>query len=195
MEHVIQWVIDYKYIVILPLAIIEGPVLSMICGFLLNLGYMAFVPVYISLMAADLIGDTIWYYVGYYGGEKFVHKIGKYFGITPKSFEVIKHVYQKYHEYILLISKITMGLGFPFVVLATAGIVKIPFRRYIILNVIGQFIWTGALIAIGYYLGNFYLKINKGIEIVSFIALFVVIFIILVAFGRYIRARTIKNFS
>lgn len=195
MEHAIALILQYRYLIILPLGIVEGPALAMVCGLLIKLSLLSFWPVYIILMIADLIGDVMWYAIGYKGGPKLVNSLGKYFGLTPESYNAIEKAYHKYHDWILIISKLTMGLGFPFVILTTAGIVKVPFRRYLILNVAGQLIWTGGLIAIGFFLGNFYVKVNKGFEIVSIIGIFVVIVAIFYAIGRYVRKQTLKHFS
>ena len=195
MDHTLHLILTYKYLIIVPLGIIEGPVLAMACGFLLNLGLLSFIPIYLVLMGADLIGDVMWYCIGYYGNKKLVNSLGKYFGLTEKSYAAIEKAYQKYHDWILIISKITMGLGFPFVILTMAGVVKVPFKRYITLNIVGQLVWTGALLAIGYYLGNFYLKVNKGFNAVSFIVIFILLFVVIFAIGRIVRTKTLKKFS
>lgn len=195
MEHVIHLILEYRYLIIIPLGIVEGPALAMVCGLLLRLGLLSFWPVYLILMVADLVGDIMWYCVGYYGGEKLVNSMGKYFGLNEQSYKAIEKAYHKYHDWILIISKITMGLGLPFVILTTAGIVRVPFKRYMALNFLGQLVWTGGLLAIGYYLGNFYLQINKGFETVSFIGIFVVILVVFYGIGRFIRSQTLKHFS
>src|SRR4051812_19718255 len=117
MDHVIQLILQYRYLIIIPLGIIEGPALAMVCGLLLRLGYLSFWPVYFILMVADLAGDIMWYCIGYYGGEKLVNSMGKYFGLNEQSYRAIEKAYHKYHDWILIISKITMGLGLPFVIL------------------------------------------------------------------------------
>lgn len=195
MDHIIQLILQYRYLIIIPLGIIEGPALAMVCGLLLRLNLLSFWPIYFTLMVADLIGDVMWYAIGFYGGPKMVNSLGKYFGINEKVYAAIEKAYHKYHDWILIISKITMGLGFPFVILTTAGIVKIPFKRYMTLNFIGQLVWTGGLLAIGYYLGNFYIQFNKGFHFLSFIGIFVVILVLFYGIGRFIRHQTLKYFS
>ena len=60
----------YRYLLLVPFAVIEGPILSIYCGFLLHEGTLTLVPTYIALMAGDLIGDIGWYGVGYYFGYR-----------------------------------------------------------------------------------------------------------------------------
>ena len=86
-----------------------------------------------------------------------------------------------------------MGFGFALVTLITAGIVKIPFRKYLLLNTIGQFVWTSLLLAIGYFLGNFYLYVNSALAKMGILALIVVIFIFLVGYGKFIKNKIEKK--
>jgi len=170
-------------------------VISMLAGLLLKLGYLNFVLAYLTLMAADLIGDTGWYCVGYFGGEPFVKRFGKYFNISETEIAIISRLFHKHQDMILFVSKLTMGLGFPFITLTTAGMSKINFKRYILINFGGQLIYTGVLIAIGYFFGNLYISIGGIMGKVALAAIFVVIFILLLRFRRYIRNKTIKESS
>src|SRR6185369_227465 len=136
------------YLVIVVLGFIEGPILSIICGIIIRLGYFDFTPVYISLMVGDLIGDTFLYYMGYFFGHKFVKKFGKYVGVNEENVGKVTKIFHDYQNSILWISKITSGFGFAIATLVTAGIVKIPFKTYFTINFLGQFIWSAILIAV-----------------------------------------------
>jgi membrane protein DedA with SNARE-associated domain len=68
LEGVMAWILAYRYLVIIPGAIIEGPILSIICGLLIRLGVLGIVPTYLLLMLGDLIGDTLWYWGGHRWG-------------------------------------------------------------------------------------------------------------------------------
>jgi membrane-associated protein len=195
MDHIIQLLVEYRYIILFPLAIIEGPVLAMIFGFLAKFGTFSFLYSYLILMAADLVGDAMWYAVGYYWGEKFLIRFGHYFGIGNKERAVVNMFFQKYHSAILIISKLTMGLGLPFVTLVTAGIAKINFKKYMLINFLGQIIWTGALMFIGFFLGNFYITIYGKFEAISAVPLFIFLFAVVFGVGKYIRKTVLKKYS
>ena len=185
----IQLILLYKYFIILPLAVIEGPVISLICGFFVKLNFLSFWPVYLILIAGDLIGDVFWYSVGYFGGEGFVRKFGKYFHITEERENTVKKIFYKYQTSILIISKVTMGFGFALVTLVTAGIVRVSFKKYMMLNFLGQFFWTGGLLAVGYFFGSLYVNFNKGFEIVGFFGFVILGLVILYGALRFINEK------
>ncbi len=164
----------------------------MLCGVLYKLGMVPFTPLYIALMIGDLFGDAFWYWIGYYFGHPFIKRFGKFFSPSESGVASVTRVFHKYKNHILILSKMTMGLGFALVTLVTAGIVKVPFRRYIFLNFIGQFFWTAFLMVVGYYLGNLYIKINGVLGILFVAAILVVVFLGLVGWGKYMREKMSK---
>jgi membrane protein DedA with SNARE-associated domain len=177
------------YGIIIFVSFVEGPILAMLSGVFVKVGLLYLIPVYFALMFGDLIGDCFWYWIGRRFGHHFISRFGRFFSVSEHNVRHVEHIFHKFSTRILLISKVTMGFGFALVTLITAGIVKIPFGKYIQLNVLGQFVWTGFLIAIGYFLGNFYLKFNNILGVVSTIGLMIIIFLLLVGYGRYLKNR------
>ena len=86
-----------------------------------------------------------------------------------------------------------MGFGFAVATLFTAGLVKVNFKKYAIFNFLGGFIWTGFLLAAGYFFGNLYAPLNKGFKVVFIIALAVFISAALYGGGRYFKKILLKN--
>lgn len=188
-EIILGYLATYRYVLIIPITIIEGPIVMVLCGFLLRFGTFDLIPLYAILMLADMIGDVGWYCVGRYWGLSFVKRFGRFFSITEKTLKRATELFNKHHNKILFISKITMGFGFAIVTLITAGITKVPFRKYLVFNVSGQFIWTAALLALGYGFGNIYTSIDKGFRDVAFVALIIIILAIVYGFGKYLKKR------
>jgi len=188
-----EWLLVYKYLLVFLLAIIEGPVVMTIGGFFLKLGHFAFWPLYLTLMAGDLAADAIWYGVGYYGALPLVRKYGKFLSISEELIKKTEDAFHRHQNKILFLSKITMGLGFALVILVTAGIVRIPFKKYLAFNAIGQIAWTGFLMSIGYFFGNLYLVINEGLRTMTAIAFGVLLVAIIYGVNRYLRTKDIQN--
>lgn len=188
-EWIIQLVSQHTYLVyaaIVILACAEGPILSMMLGVLIRLGYFNFLPVYLALMVGDLIGDVGWYYIGFRFGHPFIKRFGKYFSLTEEKVAKVIRIFHKYKHRVLFISKISNGFGFALVTLIAAGLARIPFRRYLAINVIGQLIWTGILLGVGYLFGNMYLQVNTWFERMAIVAIFVVVILALWGYKKYL---------
>jgi membrane protein DedA with SNARE-associated domain len=188
---VFAWLFVYRYPIVFPLAIAEGPIVMLLSGLLVRIGFFEFWPIYLLLIAGDLTGDIVWYLVGRHGARSLIDKYGHFFNLDEKSIEFAEDFFHKNQTRILFISKLTMGFGFAIATLVAAGAARVPFKKYLIINILGGFVWTGILMAVGYFFGNFYLFLNKGIR-----WMFIVAMIILAGFAAYGFSRAMKkNFS
>ena len=156
MPHITLILLKYKYGIIFPLTVLEGAGVMIICGFLVKLGFLSLVPVYICLVIADLVGDIGWYYIGYFFGPRFIKRFGKYISVTNESIVSVKQIFHRHKRPILFFSKITGGFGFSLATLIAAGMMEIPIGSYIILNFFGELVWVAITMAMGYFFGNLY---------------------------------------
>jgi membrane protein DedA with SNARE-associated domain len=180
----------WVYLIIILTACAEGPILSILGGVLIRLGYFPFVPIYIAVMLGDVLGDTAWYWVGRKFGHSFIKRFGKYVSISEERVHTVTKIFKKYPTRILIISKITNGFGLSLATLITAGMSRIPFIKYLAFNLIGQFVWSGMLIAVGYYFSHLYLQIDGIFGKISVIALLLVFVAMFLGFHNYIKHKS-----
>ena len=138
------------------------------------------------------MGVVIWYCIGYLWGESFVSRFGKYVGINESHIATAKDLFKKYDQRILFSSKLTTGFGFAIPILFTAGMTRMSFWVYMRANMLGQFLWSGGLIAIGYFFGDAYLRVNSTFEKGTMIFIFIALLLCLVGFTRYLGKRLMK---
>lgn len=186
---VLQLISQYRYAFLVPGALFIGPLVSLTAGLLIRLDVLELWTTAFVLMATELLGDVFWYWVGDLWGEGFVRRFGRFVGIHPTRVAVVQRLYHTHHDKIIIISKLTAGFGFAPAIYFTAGLSHVPFRRYMVINSIGQIIWTSAMLGIGYYLGHFYLQFNGALERTFFVATVVVVFAVVVGFGHYLWKR------
>ncbi len=186
---IVLWLLTFRYPIAYPLAIVEGPVVMMISGFLVRIGFFSFWPIYLILMAGDLTGDVLWYLLGRHGARSFIDKYGRFLSLDEKNVDQAEQFFKDHQGKILFISKITMGFGFALATLIAAGAAKVPFKKYFVFNFLGQFVWTGILMAVGYFLGNLYVFVDKSLRWAFVIALIVICAFAIYGFGKYAKAK------
>lgn len=148
------WIGATRYGLLFLTTLLGSPVVMIAAGYLIHIGQLDFWAAYGTIVAADIVGDVVWYWVGRIGARPFLLRFGHYFGITETLIDKLEARFLKYHERILIISKLTMGLGVAIGVLAVAGMMRVPFLRYLAINLSGEVLWALIPIAIGYYFGN-----------------------------------------
>lgn len=160
-QEIIQFLSQYGYMILLPLMIIEGPIVTIIGAFLASLGIFDLWIIFVLSVVGDLIGDLLFYGAGYKWGMTFVNRVGKYIGVTKKLVLRLEEFFVLHGGKMILMVKATTGLcGATFV---AAGIVKMPIERFILFSFLGGVLWSGSLVAMGYFFGYLYERIAQYI--------------------------------
>ena len=188
MDYFVALLIKYKYIALFPVAAFEGPVVSLIVGFLVRLGYLEFIPAFCILILGDIIPDTIYYYIGRLGNKKNV--VEKYFSKSSffyKNFSLVEKLWKNHPKKTMFFSKVTYGLATPFLI--SAGLVKMPFKKFISYTIPITLFQFGTIMTIGYLLGHSYELATPYIKDATVGLIFVAIFIIAIYsfFVKYAR--------
>jgi len=180
LDQVNLWLIGYKYLALFPLAVAEGPIVTVIAGFFVSLGQLNLWLAYFVIVAGDLIGDAIHYFIGRWGGEKFINKWGHYFGINENQVASLEKQFDKRGEKLLFIGKMSHGIGGAFLV--AAGIIKMPFGKFIFSNMLATLLKSLILLLIGYYFGQALSTINTYLERIALISIGLGFFAFLIYF-------------
>lgn len=168
----------YKYIILFPLAVIEGPLVSFAAGFLVRTGVLNLWLTYLILLPADLIPDTMFYAIGYYGlNSKLVQNFIGRFSFFHNHFDRVEKLWKNHAWKTILLGKIAYGMALPF--LMSAGMVKMPFKKFLWYTFQVTMLQYTIILAIGYASGHFYAMISRYIYVpYYFMGAVVIIFIV-----------------
>ncbi len=173
----------YGYFILFPLAAIEGPIVSLVVGFLIYLGYLKFLPAYAILLLGDLIPDTVYYYIGRFGNKrKIMEKYGSRLNLVEK-------LWREHGRKTMFFSKLAYGLSGLFLI--SAGLVKMPFRKFISYAFPVTLFQYGVIMTIGYFLGHSYQLAERYIQYAYIIVavVFIIFIISYILITKYARKR------
>ena len=191
--RVIPLIARYGYVVLLPIAVVEGPTTAAITGALVALGQFNPVVSCLMLVAADLVGDALYYALGRYGHGPISNWINNRLRITP---ERLRPLAQRFHDndwQLIMIGK-TQALGG--IILYFAGASRMAFGRYMALNLIGTFPKVILFELIGYALGYFLgANVLHSTRYVDFVTASLFTFALILLLGSYwlVRRRLFKD--
>lgn len=166
-DLLLQW----GYVLFFPIMVIEGPIVTVLGGFLVSLGYFNFWLVYILCILGDLVGDTLYYAFGRWGGRKFVLRWGKYLRLNLKYIEHLETHFHKHGGKTLFLGKVAQVVGAAFLI--AAGMAKMKYSRFMLVNLGLTIIKSFILLLVGYYFGRSYKNINSYLDIASLLTLVV----------------------
>ncbi len=178
LQKILELIIAYRYAVIFPIAVVEGPIISIISGFLASSGYLNVYFVYPLLVFADLVGDTLYYAIGYFGGNFFIKRWGWFLNIDSSKLLKVEHHFKNHGGKWLFFGK-AQGIGTP--ILVAAGVIKMPYPKFLWINFVVTIFKSLILVIIGYYFGKAYVIINdyfNKIALLSLLAISIVVMIV-----------------
>lgn len=193
LHNILIWIESSKYFLLFIGCIFEGPVITIVSGFLYSLGSFNLFPLYLALVAGNFLADIGWYTLGRFGARNTIFKYGHFIGITEEKLNRVEKYFNKYHQKIIIISKLTTGFGFAVLVLLIAGIFKVPFKNYFIIVLLSGFVWTALLLTVGYFFGNIFITIPPSMKFI-FILFVTILFIIGIKYiKKYIEKEELLN--
>lgn len=158
--EVMAWISAYGYLALLPLFIIEGPIVGITSGVLISVGLLRPVPVLFLFVVGTIITDSIVYFSARKGNEYIKQTaVGRY--LLGRAESVIEHAdttwrksFRKNYFSLMMLAKLApINLLASFVAVG-AGMLKVPIRSFYKPILIAQPFWSAAVIGLGYYLGD-----------------------------------------
>lgn len=154
---------------------IPSEVLLMIGGALSAMGRFNPWVVFVLGIVAQVVGASIGYAIGRYGGHPLLEKYGKYVLISKRDLQRTHVAFEKYGNWLTLVGRcvpIIRGL-----VAYPAGIAQMNVTKFLIYTTLGSTLWTAIFVYLGYVLGDNMDAVNPWLHQLS-----VVVAIAIVAF-------------
>ena len=177
-----SWFI-WPYLLLTFLVAVEGPLATLGAALASSTGYLDPKLVFLFASCGNLSADILWYTLGYMGKLDLLERYGGWLGFKRSIILKLKQDMQDHVGKILFISKLTLGLVVP--TLIAAGLARVPWKRWIGLLVVAEGIWTGSLVLVGYYYGQYILHIEANLKIISIVTTIIMV----IGLGIYLLRR------
>lgn len=179
---------NWNYFILFVLVIIQGPLVKLLSGAMVSTTYLNLFGVMLVSILASLSADTWWYFVGRKG--KFEHYFRRKSEQRKKVVMALQVAMQKHYFKVLLLGKLGLGLALPSVL--TAGFSQIPWRKWFPAVLLGELIYSSALVLTGFYASESLNQSNQTIRIVG-IAFTAIFILVLIFYLPYTIRKSITN--
>jgi membrane protein DedA with SNARE-associated domain len=136
--------------------------------------------------AGEVAGGVVAYFLGYFGGRPVLNRYGRLVLLSPAELERGEIWFGKYGDWVVLVTRLLPAIR-SFIALP-AGVVRMPFWRFLIFSAIGSLIWTTALALIGHALGQHWESVSAGIRKYDVVIGVVIVLLILAAVYKRVTA-------
>ena len=190
---VTQLIAAHPYYVLFPLAVVEGPIVSFVAGFLISRGYLQPLPTFAILVLGDLVPDIFLYGMGRLRAfASFSRRLAAKIGIGDEHFETLRHVWVAHTMKTMLLVKLAYGLSSAFLV--SAGLVRLSWGRFVAAVLIVTVAVRAILTGLGLFLGNSFRMVADTLQVVEIVvAGAIVAAIAYYMVSRHLRARLLEE--
>ena len=186
----------YKYLFLFLLVLVEGPLITMAVGWLAALGLFNPLVAYFVIVGADLVSDTLYYILGYWGREKLIKKFtlpGK--EISMSRLGRIERLLKNHSKKTIVIAKLTHVAGVP--VLLAAGLARVRLAIFLTYDALATFPKSLIFLLLGFYLGQASSTINQYLEYGTIVvsAAVMIVFVVYLFVGKQLEKKFINHTS
>jgi len=171
---------------------LPGDSLLVVAGLFAAAGKLNLAILLSTLFVAAVVGDAVGYLTGARLGPR-LFKRQKSLLFRPSHLQKAHAFYEKYGGKTIIIARfVPIVRTFAPIV---AGAANMPYRRFVVFNVVGGFLWVFSMILAGYFLGNI-LKAQFGIDLeehIEWVIIIVVTLSLLPAVIEYLKSRREKT--
>jgi membrane protein DedA with SNARE-associated domain len=155
----------WHYLLIAFFVALEDPLATLTAAVASSSGYLDPILVFVSASCGNLSADFLWYWLGYMGKTELLVRYGGWAGVKQDTILRLKQCIHEHVVKLLFFAKLGTGLVIP--TLIASGLAHVPWRRWIGILLIAEFIHTGSLILAGYYYGQYILHIENSLKWIS----------------------------
>ncbi|HZI85414.1 MAG TPA: VTT domain-containing protein [Pyrinomonadaceae bacterium] len=170
---------------------LPGDSLLVVAGLFAATGKLNLAVLVGTLFVAAVVGDAVGYFTGAKMGPRLFKK-QKSLLFRPSHLQKAHAFYEKYGGKTIVIARF-VPIVRTFAPLV-AGAAEMPYRRFVVFNVAGGFLWITSMLLSGYFLGSL-LKSKFGIDLdehIEWVVLIVVLLSLLPPFVEFIKSRREK---
>jgi membrane protein DedA with SNARE-associated domain len=167
LETIIALASTHGLAIVAPLAVIEGPIVTVIAAWLASRDILNVWAVSAVVIAADLVGDLALYALGRWGLHKLPKRWRDRLGLNRARLLGLAKHFRAQGNRTLVIGKLTHTAGAA--VLVAAGLGKVRLWRFFWVNLLATIPKSLFFVMLGYSIGSAYARIDNWITRASLI--------------------------
>ncbi len=154
---------------------LPGETITLAGGFLAGSGELSYWLVLASAIAGAVVGDSLGYWIGALGGWTLMVRLGRLFRISEERLIATKLQFSDNADKAVFLGRFVALLR----IFAgpLAGIVQMPYPRFLLFNVMGATVWATVMVTLAYTAG----RVVPLATLVAWVGQFAILMLLLVA--------------
>ena len=133
---------------------------------------------------AAAVGDNLGFALGYYGGRPLLNRYQSVFRIRPSTLQRGENLFARYGSITIFFARFVFGMRI--IAGPMAGVLRMPWRSFLIFNVAGAALWVTVISGVGYLFGQHWERLERDVKRFDLV---VVVLVVLGAIWLWWRSR------
>ncbi|SPF39318.1 conserved membrane hypothetical protein [Candidatus Sulfotelmatobacter kueseliae] len=161
--HYGYWAVAVALLVENAGAPVPGETVLLLASFLayaeheLQLGWI----IAVGTIAATL-GDNLGFALGYYGGRPLMNRYQSVFRIQRRTLERGEGLFERFGAVTVFFARFIFGMRI--IAGPLAGVLRMPWRKFLAFNFLGAIVWVTAISGVGYLFGEHWERLQRGVK-------------------------------
>jgi len=115
----------------------------------------------VATLAATL-GDNLGYTVGLHGGRPLLQRYQSIFRIQARTLERGEALFARFGPATIFFARFVFGMRI--IAGPLAGVLRMPWRRFVLFNFLGATVWVTVISSVGYLFGQHWQRLERGVR-------------------------------
>ena len=111
---------------------------------------------------AATVGDNLGFVLGYFGGRRLLERYQSIFRIQQKTLTRGETLFARYGAVTIFFARFVFGLRI--VAGPLAGVLRMPWRKFLVFNLLGAAVWVTTISTVGYLFGRHWERLERDVK-------------------------------
>lgn len=112
----------------------------------------------VGILAATA-GDNLGFAIGFYGGRPLLERYRQVLHVRPAAIERGERLFERYGSRTIFFARFIAGLRI--IAGPLAGVLRMPWRRFVLFNFLGAAVWVTVVAMVGYLFGRHWQEVSR----------------------------------
>jgi membrane protein DedA with SNARE-associated domain len=136
--------------------------------------------------AAATLGDNLGFTLGFYGGRRLLERYQSFFRIQKDTLARGERLFAHYGAVTVFFARFVFGMRI--IAGPMAGVLRMPWRRFLIFNFLGALVWVTVISGAGYLFGRHWEHLEQNVKRFDLVAAVCLVLILVLLWWRSRRA-------
>jgi len=111
---------------------------------------------------AATLGDNLGFALGYYGGRPLLERYQSIFRIQTKTLARGEGLFARFGALTVFFARFIFGMRI--IAGPLAGVLRMPWRKFVVFNLLGAAVWVTAIAGAGYLFGQHWERLQRDVK-------------------------------